>query len=132
MATPLAKKLGIKPGYDVWVLGTPKDYQSFFEDWPEGATLIDAPKGTVDFIHIFASQSAELQARLKSAKPRLKDNGMVWVSWPKKSSDLPSEIGKFDVMRAGQSIGLVDVKVAAIDEDWSGHKFVYRLKDRKK
>ena len=127
---PLAKKLGIKPGCKVWSINSPKAYQSFFNSWPVGAELLINPEPQMDFIHIFATTQFELNAYQKDAKPRLKTDGILWISWPKKSSKIPTEIDKFDVMRAGQSIGLVDVKVAAIDADWSGHKFVYRLKDR--
>jgi len=130
--TPLARKLGIKPGFKIWVIGAPKAYAEFFDSWPENVDLVDNPKAPVDFIHIFASTALALEGALGRAKPMLKINASLWLSWPKKSSALPSEIGKFDVMKAGQAIGLVDVKVAAIDEDWSGHKFVYRIKDRSK
>lgn len=111
-------------------MGAPKDYEAFFENWPDDVKIIPSPRKPVDFIHIFATTSKSLNIALTRAKPKLKMNGTLWVSWPKKSSDKPSEIDKFDVMKAGQAIGLVDVKVAAIDEDWSGHKFVYRVKDR--
>jgi len=129
--TPLAKKLGLKPGYKVLILGAPKDYARFFGSFPDGVEMVDAPKEPVDFIHIFADTAAALARDLAAAKPYLKKDGTLWVSWPKKSSKRPSEIGKFDVMKAGQKLGLVDVKVAAIDADWSGHKFVYRTKDRR-
>lgn len=128
--TPLAKKLGIKPGFKIWVLDTPKPYGDFFQAFPNDVKVLDTPSEPVDFIHIFAATLAVLNAHLNAAKPALKMNGTLWISWPKKASSLPSEIGKFDVMKAGQAAGLVDVKVAAIDEDWSGHKFVYRVIDR--
>ena len=128
--TPLSKKLGIKSGFRVWVLGAPKPYDQFFDGMPDGLKFTDPPKEDVEFIHIFVSTHTALNSQLKRVKPHLKKNGTLWISWPKKSSAIPSDIGKFDVMKAGQAIGLVDVKVAAIDEDWSGHKFVYRLKDR--
>lgn len=129
--TPLARKLGIKPGYKIWVINAPKDYQSFFEGWPKDVELLSSPEIHVEFIHIFAQTLKDLSFHLEAAKPKLKKDGLLWVSWPKKSSKIPSEIDKFDVMRAGQAIGLVDVKVAAIDDDWSGHKLVYRVKDRR-
>jgi len=128
--TPLAKKLGINPGYKIWIIGAPQDYTSLFYDWPDKVEIVTSPRKPVDLIHIFATTSKGLSTALTRAKPKLKMNGTLWVSWPKKSSDINSEIGKFDVMKAGQAIGLVDTKVAAIDEDWSGHKFVYRVKDR--
>lgn len=130
-STPLAKKLGIKPGFQVRAVNSPKDYKTFFESWPENVELVASTDDQIDFIHIFASTQTDLQIHLEQAKPHLKMDGTLWVSWPKKSSTLPSEIDKFNVMRAGLAIGLVDVKVAAIDDDWSGHKFVYRVKDRR-
>lgn len=128
--TPLSKKLGIKPGLQIWVIGAPKDYRLFFESLLEDVLFVTDPKEPVDFIHIFARTQNAMNDALARAKPLLKMNSTLWISWPKKSSDLSSEIGKFDVMKAGQAIGLVDVKVAAIDADWSGHKFVYRTADR--
>lgn len=128
--TPLSKKLGIKPKFRLWVIGAPQDYELFFRNLPVGITFTDNPEKPVDFIHIFANTRNAMNDALARAKPHLKMNGTLWISWPKKSSDISSEIGKFDVMKAGQAIGLVDVKVAAIDEDWSGHKFVYRAADR--
>ena len=130
--TPLAKKLGIKPGFKVRAINAPKDYQTFFDVWPEDVQLTSARNADIDVIHIFASTAETLEDFLKQATPCLKTDGALWISWPKKSSKIPSEIGKFDVMKAGQAAGLVDVKVAAIDDDWSGHKFVYRLQDRKR
>ena len=128
--TPLWKKLGLKPGHKIWVIGAPKSYQDFFGTMPQDLVFVGAPDTAIDVIHIFASSAQILEDYLNQAKPHLKKNGMLWISWPKKSSAIPSDIGKFDVMRAGQASGLVDVKVAAIDADWSGHKFVYRVNDR--
>lgn len=130
--TPLAKKLGIKRGFTIQVFNTPKSYSEFFSDFPEH--IIQFPEDVnqeVDFSHIFVSTWEELRMFYAKAKANLKINGILWVSWPKKSSSIPSEVGKFDIINYGLDNGLVDVKVAAIDSDWSGHKFVYRLIDRK-
>ncbi|MEM8847744.1 MAG: DUF3052 family protein [Bacteroidota bacterium] len=130
--TPLAKKLGVKPGFLVQVFNSPKTYLDFFNDFPDEVVLVDSSENIeVDFIHIFATTLKELESGLKIAKPNLKKNGILWISWPKKSSKIPTEIDKFTVMKAGQDSGLVDTKVAGIDDQWSGHKFMYRLKDRK-
>ena len=128
--TPLYKKLGLKSGDRIRVSGCPSPYFEFFNGWPNDVQLIDDPVEPVRFIHIFATTENELMTALAEAKPLLKKDGILWVSWPKKTSSIPSDINKFDVLRAGQNIGLVDVKVAAINKDWSGHKFVYRLSDR--
>ncbi|PRX57285.1 DUF3052 family protein [Flagellimonas meridianipacifica] len=130
--TPLAKKLGIKPGFMVQVFNAPKSYFEFFHEFPDEVVLVNSSESVeVDFIHIFATTPKELESSLEIGKPNLKKNGILWISWPKKSSKIPTEIDKFAVMKAGQDCGLVDTKVAAVDDQWSGHKFMYRLKDRK-
>ena len=129
--TPLAKKLGIKSGHKMRVLNAPKPYADFFEELPEEVELVTDPNVEVDFIHLFATTVEQLESAMGLAKPTLKMNGSLWVSWPKKTSGIHSEIDKFFVMACGQRAGLVDTKVAAIDEQWSGHKFMYRVKDRK-
>lgn len=130
--TPLAKKLGIKPEFTVQVFNAPKPYLQFFHDFPDGVILVDPSENMpVDFIHIFATTHSELDSFVQKALVNLKKNGLLWVSWPKKTAKIPTEIDKFDVMKCGQENGLVDTKVAAIDEQWSGHKFMYRLRDRK-
>lgn len=130
--TPLYKKLGIKAGFLIHVYNSPKNYLDFFHEFPEEVVISNSDQETesVDFIHIFATSEAELSKAFSIAKPALKKNGVLWISWPKKSSKIPTEIDKFFVMKYGVDNGLVDVKVAAIDADWSGHKFVYRVKDR--
>lgn len=130
--TPLAKKLGIKENFLIQVYNSPKGYLDFFHDFPEGVVILDSgqEKETLDFIHIFATSEKELSEAFKKAKPTLKKTGALWISWPKKSSKIETEIDKFYVMNYGLDNGLVDVKVAAVDDDWSGHKFVYRVKDR--
>nr|WP_299342040.1 DUF3052 family protein [Allomuricauda sp.] len=129
--TPLAKKLGIKAEHTVQVFNSPKPYLQFFQDFPEGVVLVDASyTSPVDFVHIFATTYSEMETSFTLAKSNLKKNGALWMSWPKKTSKIPTEIDKFDVMKCGQENGLVDTKVAAIDDQWSGHKFMYRVKDR--
>jgi len=130
--TPLFKKLGIKEGFLIQVYNTPKKYLDFFHEFPEGVEIAnsDQEKESVDFIHIFATTEVALSEAFSLARPTLKKNGILWISWPKKSSKIPSEIDKNFVRNYGLENGLVDVKVAAVDNDWSGHKFVYRVKDR--
>lgn len=139
--TPLHRKLGIKDGMKLLVIGGPAPYRDFFNEWPEVRAVVELATlqsfesreldaGTFDFIHLFAATYETLEAGLALAHSMMTQKGMVWVSWPKKTSGLESEIGKFEVMQAGQGIGLVDVKVASINETWSGHKFVIPVKDR--
>ncbi|MGW9686259.1 DUF3052 domain-containing protein [Flagellimonas sp. 2504JD1-5] len=129
--TPLAKKLGIKEGFIMLAHNPPKQYFNLFSDFPDDVIIIDRPKGNpLDFIHIFATTFNDLQQFVNQYKPFLKKNGMLWISWPKASSTIPTDLKRDPIREYLLSLGLVDVKVAAIDEDWSGLKFVYRLKDR--
>lgn len=129
--TPLQKKLGIKEGFIVQALNAPKKYVDFFRDLPKNVEFVDAQyQGAIDFAHVFCTTKDQLKAHVEIAKKNLKKTGVLWISWPKKTSKIPTEVDKFDVMSHGQKVGLVDTKVAAIDMDWSGHKFVYRTIDR--
>jgi hypothetical protein len=130
--TPLFKKLGIKEGFVIQVYNAPKNYRDFFYEFPSGVQIVatSQKKESVDLIHIFATSEAALSAAFFEAKLALKKNGALWISWPKKSSKIPTEIDKPFVRNYGLQNGLVDVKLAAIDLIWSGHKFVYRVEDR--
>lgn len=129
--TPLAKKLGIKEGFVILVMNQPKNYIDFFSEFPNNVTIMDNSQNVdFDFIHIFAKTFSELERSFLSSKPLLKKNGTLWISWPKKSSMIETELGQNLIMNYGLNNGLVDTKIASIDNDWSGHKFVYRLKDR--
>jgi len=113
--TPLEKKLGIKEGYSIQVLNSPKNYLDFFISFPSNVQISTTnEKLTVDFAHIFCTTEKELEEYFLAAKNNLKKTGMIWVSWPKKSSKLITEIDKFKVMEFGLKNGLVDTKVAAI------------------
>ncbi|WP_036384854.1 hypothetical protein [Muricauda sp. MAR_2010_75] len=129
--TPLAKKLGIKDGFSILVYNAPKHYWDLFTDLPNN---LDVQKGLgedkLDFIHIFCTTLEELVKVAAPCKEALKVNGALWVSWPKGTSKIQTDLKREPVREHLLSIGLVDTKVAAIDSDWSGLKFVYRLKDR--
>jgi len=129
--TPLAKKLGIKDSFKIYIHNRPTVYFDLFSDLPENLEIMDGMDvGNIDFIHLFCTSFSELEGISSLAKGALKKDGLIWVSWPKGSSKIPTDL-KRDIIREHMlDIGLVDVKVAAIDEDWSGLKFVYRLKDR--
>lgn len=130
-STPLSKKLGIKDDNILMLYKQPNYYYSLFSDLPKGIKEVKQPKNeSVDFIHIFCTTFKELQEVAVIYKTALKKNGMLWVSWPKGSSTIPTDLKRDPIRNYLISIGLVDVKVAAIDEDWSGLKFVYRIKDR--
>lgn len=130
--TPLSKKLGIKDGFSILLVNEPKHYFKLFEGFPENVTFLKNQKPeSADFIHLFCTSFKELIAFADSCKNSLKTNASLWVSWPKGSSNIQTDLKREPIREHLLSIGLVDVKVAAIDKDWSGLKFVYRLSDRK-
>jgi len=130
--TPLAKKLGIKENQLVQILFSPKAYPRFFTDLPDKLTLeLEHPfSKEADLIHAFVQDNEELEIAFVHAIKHLKKNGSIWISWPKRTSGIPTKVDKYPIMKYGQEMGLVDVKVAAIDNQWSGLKFMYRIKDR--
>lgn len=127
--TPLAKKLGLKENFRVWLINQPHHYFSLFADLPH-FQLLKRKSKQVDFIHLFCTHQKELVKLYPAAKSALAIDGMLWVSWPKKTSALPSDLNRDWIRDYILPRGLVDVKVCAVDEDWSGLKFVYRTKDR--
>ncbi|MEM6806019.1 MAG: DUF3052 domain-containing protein [Bacteroidota bacterium] len=129
--TPLARKLGIKAGYTVLLHDAPKHYFELFADLPEDLQILDRGIAEgLDFIHLFFTEMSELVAKSEEFKSYLKKDGLMWVSWPKGKSKIETDLKREPIREHLLSIGLVDVKVAAVDEDWSGLKFVYRVKDR--
>jgi hypothetical protein len=128
-STPLAKKLGIKPGFQVMLINAPGYYFDLFTDLPE-IEIIDNKKQPIDFIHFFTTDSGELSKALPGLKKQIKANGIIWVSWPKKSAKMRSDVDENKIRDAALSNGLVDIKVCAVDEIWSGLKLVIPVKDR--
>ena len=129
--TPLVKKLGIKPGTNVAFVSAPPGYASEL-DLPSDVTVNSRSSKALDFVQLFVKRKTELKRKFSEYAKRLNASGMLWVSWPKKSSGVSTDLSDNVVRRIGLDAGLVDVKVCAIDETWSGLKFVYRLKDRAK
>jgi len=128
--TPLPKKLGIKPGTTVALVNMPADVRSELAQALEQCTVAKKPSAPLDYIHLFSKSRSELEAGLKQSAKSLAPAGMLWVSWPKKSSGVPTDLTE-DVIRAiGLKAGLVDVKVCAVNDIWSGLKFVIPVKDR--
>jgi len=127
--TPLTKKLGLKEGHRAWLINEPDHYLNLFSDLPEIKILKSNPK-KVNFVHLFCSMQKELIKDYPKAKSALLKDGMLWVSWPKKSANIPSDLTRDWIRDYILERGLVDVKVCAVDENWSGLKFVYRLQDR--
>jgi len=126
--TPLIDKLGIKPQTRVQFVSEPPNFTALLGKLPTGCQV--APRGELDFAILFVTTRADLEKRFDRLRDRLKSNGMLWISWPKKTSGVPSDLTENTVREIGLANGLVDVKVCAIDETWSGLKFVRRLKDR--
>jgi hypothetical protein len=124
--TPLAKKLGIRAGSRVAMIGAPAHYRTLLDPIPEGVQFARQPGATTELVHLFTTERAELEARLPVLRDLLAADAAVWVSWPKKQSKVPTDITE-DVVRAvALPLGLVDVKVCAVDEVWSGLKLVVR------
>lgn len=129
--TPLLKKLGIKPGFYVILQNEPAVYLDWLSPLPEGVTIIrKSSKDDVDFVHLFVLKRKDFEKDFKVFKKNLRKDGMMWISWPKKSSRVPTDLDENIIREFGLANGLVDVKVCAVDEVWSGLKFVYRTKDR--
>lgn len=128
--TPLVKKLGLKPGMKALFLDEPDDYVHLLGGLPAGVAVASARARSLDFVHWFVTREAELRRGLPGLAKRLKPTGMIWVSWPKQASGVPSEVARHEVMEAAKASGLVDVKVAAVDETWSGLKLVIPVAKR--
>ena len=128
--TPLAKKLGIKEGYTVYFVNQPRHYFTLFEILPEVEVLENPKEESADFIHLFCTQKKEFEEQSLAMKPLLKKTGILWISWPKGSSKMETDLSRDPIRNFLLENGLVDTKVCAVDEDWSGLKFMYRIKDR--
>jgi hypothetical protein len=128
--TPLIQKIGIKPGHRVILRNHPPRFVKDLGKLPEGAESAARLSGKANVIVYFADQLAELQKDFTRLSAALVPDGMLWIGWPKKASGRPTDLTEDIVRRVGLECGLVDVKVCAIDETWSGLKFVIRVKDR--
>jgi hypothetical protein len=130
-ATPLLTKLGIKSGYTLYVAHPPELYWEWLAPLPEGVRVAKKPsKEGIDFIHIFYHEKRKFEKEFLLCKKSLRKSGMLWVSWPKKSSGVVTDLDENTVRGFGLKNGLVDVKICAVDDVWSGLKFMYRVKDR--
>jgi len=129
--TTLAKKLGLKEGLSILLINPPDHYFELFSDFPNQVDILKrAFPESVDFVHLFVKTKEEMEDRIIHVKPLIKKDGLIWVSWPKGSSKIKTELKRDYIREFILDIGLVDVKVCSVDQDWSGLKFVYRLKDR--
>lgn len=126
----LVQKLGIKEGAKMIVLNAPEDYDKILSPLPENVNRQDKLNGTFDFIQYFIKSKDELSKDLPNLKNHLEKDGMIWISWPKKASTLHTDMSEDEVRRAAFPLHLVDVKVCAVDEVWSGLKLVIRKEYR--
>ncbi|UPK69446.1 hypothetical protein [Chitinophaga filiformis] len=129
-ATPLAKKLGIKDGFVIRLVGQPPYYFDLFEDMPLNIQILDDTTKSKNLIHYFTRQADDLLRDIPLLKREIQTNGMIWISWPKKASKITTDITEDVIRDLALSNGLVDIKVCAIDEIWSGLKLVIPVKDR--
>ena len=128
--TPLAKKLGIKEGSVLSVVHQPDYYFSLFADFPDDVQIIHDERIRKDLIHYFARSLKEYMHDINGLKNQIKSSGCIWVSWPKKSSKIATDVSEDMVRNIALKNGLVDIKVCAVDEIWSGLKLVIPIKKR--
>jgi hypothetical protein len=130
--TPLATKLGFKPGFRILLEGAPSHYAALVEPLPVGVRFVEKPREPVDLIHFFVTRAADLAKNLPKYRNQIKEDGIIWVSWPKKAAKVSTDVTEDVVRREALRGELVDVKVCAVDEVWSGLKLVIRRKNRRK
>jgi hypothetical protein len=130
--TPLAKKLGIKDDMRIALLRVPEEVRSELQDAFAKCRIVKQTRGPLDFIFLFAKSAAELEHPLTTAAKALAAAGMLWISWPKKASGVATDLTETVVRGRGIAAGLVDIKVCAVTDVWSGLKFVIPVKNRPK
>ncbi len=127
----LIGKLGIKERTKIAILNSQENYSATLGPMPKGVVALKTLQSQNDFIHFFTKERRDLKGNFLSLKRALTQNGMLWISWPKGASKIATDLNENVVREIGLQHGLVDIKVCAVDEIWSGLKFVYRIKDRK-
>ncbi len=128
--TPLTKKLGLKEGTTAFMVNAPNEYFDWLAHLPASIQIKKRISSSLDFAHVFVTNNKAFQENFLKVKAHLKPSGMVWISWPKKTSKVPTDLDENVIRDFGLANGMVDVKVCAVNEVWSGLKFVFRLKDR--
>lgn len=128
--TPLVRKLGIKPDARLGLIAAPADFEHTLGELPPGVEIRRRARGPLDVIVAFFVQASALGRRLPTLRAALEPSGGLWIAWPKRASGVPTDLADGIVRELGLGTGLVDNKVCAIDEVWSGLRFVYRLRDR--
>jgi hypothetical protein len=129
--TPLPQKLGIKTGLTVVTINAPAKYRRLLAKIPDGVTFSDRLKPGSNFVHLFTKRRNELQKKMSILRDKISDDGTIWVSWPKKSSGISTDITEDVIREIALPLGFVDIKVCAVDETWSGLKLMIRRENRK-
>jgi len=129
--TPLPQKLGIKPGTIIVLIDAPEDYRKLLGQIPSGVNFATRPVGNTKFVHLFAKERRVLEKHLRLLRGKIAEDAAIWVSWPKKSSGVPTDITEDVIRSVALPIGLVDIKLCAVDETWSGLKLMIRRENRK-
>ena len=128
--TPLAKKLGFRAHFRCYTNEAERDYLARFDDLP-AVSFLSRPKAPLDLVHLFVNNANDLETLLRRFRPMIEPAGMIWVSWPKKASKIPTDITEDTIRELAFPLDLVDVKVCAVDAIWSGLKLVIRVALRK-
>jgi len=129
--TPLAKKLGIEDSFKIKLVNQPEYYFSLFTDFPKQVEVLNDNNTKKNFIHYFTTKAKELENDIEALKEEIVPDGLIWISWPKKASKVATDITEDVIRDLALGAGLVDVKVCAVDEVWSGLKLVIPVKNRK-
>lgn len=129
--TPLAKKLGFKDGLRVTTINAPAGYHGWLDGLPPSTSISSRLGSSPAAVHVFATKRSELARTLKSLRTKLEADGFIWVSWPKRTSGLPTDITEDTIRDVALPLGFVDVKVCAVTDTWSGLKLVIRRSERK-
>lgn len=128
--TPLIKKLGIKEGFRICIVNEPDHYWDLLGSLPPTIEKVNRNQSQIDFIHLFTESKAEYEAQIVELKNKLKQSGMIWISWPKKASKKQTDLNEDLIRHIALDHQLVDVKVCAVDETWSALKLVIPIKHR--
>ena len=129
---PLVQKLGIKPGFCIFVDGLPVPYGEIVGELPDNVRIAKTAKAPLDLVHVFATEAKGFAVKLRSYRKLIAPDGMIWASWPKKASGVATDVTEMLVRETALANGLVDIKVCAVDDVWSGLKLVIPVKDRAK
>jgi hypothetical protein len=130
--TPLVQKIGIKPGHRIATVSEPSNFDQVLGPLPEGAAFVGSTAKNVDGIIAFETSVAQFKKHLPALANRIKEDGMIWIGWPKKASGVTTDLSENPIRDFALTLGLVDIKVCAIDDTWSGLKLVIRKENRAK